>query len=41
MCKKGANFGLKYLGEIEQEWAGLEIVKDYVTVLMEKIEEKK
>jgi hypothetical protein len=41
MCKKGANFGLKYLGEIEPENTGLEIVEDYVTVLMKKIEEKK
>ena len=41
MCKKGANFGLKYLGEIAPINTGLDFVEDYVTVLMKKIEEKK
>lgn len=41
MVKKGANFGLKYLGEREPENTGLDFVEDYITVLMKKIEEKK
>lgn len=41
MCKKGANFGLKYLGENKPENTGLDFVEDYITVLMEKIEENK
>lgn len=41
MCKKGANFGLKYLGEIAPINTGLDFVEDYVEVLMKKIEENK
>lgn len=41
MVKKGANFGLKYLGEIAPINTGLDFVEDYVEVLMQKIEENK